>query len=220
MSPLAHSLKHLAKLAKATGQSLAAGQPKDMASAYQAGAWRADAAVVAALAAVQKPEDVHAVQAAIRTVYLPWCDEAARHLQSRAAADGYPGAKQTGRPSKPQRDGTCILFVDGLRYDLAKSLEAMLAESGCPVESETAWTALPSVTATGKPAVSPVRHRIAGQDINVDFEPAVAETGQSLKGGYQLTKLLGGEGWRRAFIVIGQASNLRTAGSVCRNVCC
>lgn len=125
-----------------------------------------------------------------------WSDLPQSRGRYVAVADGYPGAKQTGRPLKPQRDGTCILFVDGLRYDLARSLEAMLAESGCPVESEIGWAALPSVTATGKPAVSPVRHLIAGQDINVDFEPAVAETGQSLKGDYQLTKLLGVEGWQ------------------------
>ena len=195
-APLADSLEHLAELAKVTSQSLAAGQPKDMASAYQAGAWRADAAVVAALAGVQKLEDVQAVQAAIRTVYLPWCDDAARHLQSRVATAGYPGVKPTKRPSKTNGDGTCILFADGLRFDLAKSLETMLVNSGCSVEPQTGWAALPSVTATGKPAVSPVRHLIAGQDINVDFEPTVAETGQSLRGGYHLRKLLGDEGWQ------------------------
>ncbi len=90
----------------------------------------------------------------------------------------------------------CILFVDGLRLDLAKSLEAMLCEKGCSVESQVAWAALPSVTSTGKPAVSPVGNLIAGQDANADFEPSVAATGQSLKGGYHLHKLLGDQGWQ------------------------
>ena len=55
--------------------------------------------------------------------------------------------------------------------------------------------ALPSVTATGKAAVTPVRDRIRGEDGSPDFEPSVADTGQSLKGGYHLKKLLTDGGW-------------------------
>jgi hypothetical protein len=36
---------------------------------------------------------------------------------------------------------------------------------------------------------------VTGQEANADFEPCVAATGQSLKGGYHLQKLLGQEGW-------------------------
>jgi hypothetical protein len=57
------------------------------------------------------------------------------------------------------------------------------------------WAALPSVTATGKPAVSPVKYRIQGRDENADFEPCVAATGQSLKGGNPFKKLLRDAGW-------------------------
>ena len=63
-APLTAALQHLAELAEVTRQSLAAGQAGDMALAYQAGAWRADAAVVAALAAVKKAEDVKVHQSA------------------------------------------------------------------------------------------------------------------------------------------------------------
>lgn len=215
-APLAQAAERLAVLAQVTSQSLAAGQIKDLAAAYQAGAWQADAAAVAALAAVQKPDDVKAVQAAIRSAYLPWCDDAARYLQTRVTADGYPGMPEKrcqepfagNRPSgcfaqmvpdtffPAEHASRCFLFVDGLRFDLAKSLEMMLREKGCPVESQAGWAALPSVTSTGKPAVSPVQNLITGQDANADFEPAVAATGQSLKGGYQLRKLLGEQGWQ------------------------
>ena len=179
-----------------TNQSLAAGQPKDMAAAYQAGGWRADAAVVAALAAVQKPDDVKAVRAAIRAVYLPWSDDAARHLQAQVAAAGYPGGTAQDRTPATGHAGQCILFVDGLRFDLAKTLETMLTQQCCSVESQVQWAALPSVTTTGKPAVAPVSHLITGQDASADFEPSVAATGQSLKGGYHLRKLLGDQGWQ------------------------
>ena len=48
-----------------------------------------------------------------------------------------------------------------------------------------------------KPAVTPIRHLIVGDDLNKDFTPDVAATGKSLKGGYQFQKLLEEQGWQR-----------------------
>ena len=67
---------------------------------------------------------------------------------------------------------------------------------GLDVTENATWSALPSVTATGKAAVSPVKHKIRGEEGNCDFEPCVATTGQSLKGGYHLKKLLVDSGWK------------------------
>ena len=86
--------------------------------------------------------------------------------------------------------------MDGLRFDLAKSLESHLQQQGYAVESEVTWAALPSVTATAKPAISPIRHLARGQEVNSDFEPSVAATGQSLKGGYHFKKMLIDNGWQ------------------------
>ena len=70
-SPLAQALQHLAVVAKVTKQSLAAGDLVDMAAAYQAAGWAADAAAIAAIGCVQKPDDMKAVETALQTVYLP-----------------------------------------------------------------------------------------------------------------------------------------------------
>jgi hypothetical protein len=75
-------------------------------------------------------------------------------------------------------------------------LAQKLLESGFSVAEHPRWSALPSVTATGKPAVTPVRHLLAGQEDQGDFEPCIAATGQSLKGGYALRKLLETAGWQ------------------------
>lgn len=91
--------------------------------------------------------------------------------------------------------GECVLFVDGLRFDVARRLSDRLSSKGLTVEEAPTWAAIPSVTATGKPAVTPVYPLIVGQEANADFVPCVASTGQSLKGGYYLQKLLADEGW-------------------------
>ena len=208
-APLAVALKSLATLATVTKQSLASGTMSDMAAAYQTIGWTADAAALEALTNAQKPEDFKAVEAVLQTIYLPWIDEAAGHLQTQVMTGKYPqGIATDPKLSEPQ-SGECMVFVDGLRFDLAKQLEARLQQDGYAVGSVAIWAALPSVTATAKPAISPVRHLVRGQEVNSDFEPSVAATEQSLKGGYHLKKLLKDNGWQ----VIDRAETGDTDGS-------
>jgi len=108
--------------------------------------------------------------------------------------EGYPG-KTCDHKQVSSKKGDCILFVDGLRFDVAKRLSEFLTGKELITEEKLVWASLPSVTATGKPAVSPVRELIAGKEA-MDFEPFVAETGQSLKGGYHLKRLLIDAGWQ------------------------
>ncbi|MDD4098027.1 MAG: BREX-1 system phosphatase PglZ type B, partial [Lentisphaeria bacterium] len=165
------------------------------AGAYLSCGWRADDAVVRALACVAASEDCAAVTEAVRAIYLPWAEDSARYLQKVVERDGYPLKRETRAPTAPARPGECVLFVDGLRFDLARRLSEKLVAKNLGVEETPVWAALPSVTATGKPAVTPLAHLIVGQEANADFEPCVAATGQSLQGGYHLQKLLADAGW-------------------------
>ncbi len=86
-APLAVALQHLAALAKAARQPLGGATVEAVAGAYAAWGWQADAAVLDALAAVEKADDVAAVKAAILPLYRPWLEGAAR-----GAASGRPSA--------------------------------------------------------------------------------------------------------------------------------
>ena len=195
-APLACSLEHLATIADLTETSLAAGTLDDMASGYCNYGWKVDDAVIRALACVDNSTAFEAVSMAIRTIYSPWIEESARYLQKIVDGASYPGGTCATAKSVTPGSGDCILFVDGLRFDTGKRLVEMLEQSGFEISEEFKWTALPSVTATGKAAVTPVRDKIRGPDGSADFEPEVAETGQSLKGGYNLKKLLNEAGWK------------------------
>ena len=194
-SPLALALRHLAILSEITANSLTAGSAKDLSTGYSSMGWKADAAVLQAISFVEKEDDFQAVTTAIRSIYMPWVEDSARYLQKEVDQSGYPGAIVSSRKTQFAADGECFLFVDGLRYDLAQQLSELLTKRGYKVAGKVSWAALPSVTATGKPAVSPVREFIEGGEANSDFEPSVKETGQSLKGGYHLKKLLKANGW-------------------------
>ena len=194
-APLACALEHLAIVAEVTQSSLAAGSVDDLSTGYQENGWCADNGVIRALAEVNSNADYEAVATAIRAVYLPWMEESARHLQKLVDGANYPGGSCLTAKAPPFEAGDCILFVDGLRFDTGKRLLDALEKSGLETTENPCWTALPSVTATGKPAVSPVGDNICGEAGSQEFEPVVAESGQSLRGGYHLKKLLKAAGW-------------------------
>ncbi len=186
-APLAQALEYLAIMAKITKSGLAAGKVEDLSAKYQSEGWLADDAVLRALAQVDRAEDLNAVQTAVRSIYLPWIEESARHLQKVWKSDGKTQfGKNPGCVSEE-----CLLFVDGLRFDCAKRLSAKLQESGYEVEESAMWAALPSVTATGKPAVAPLStdsNWIKDEPVNSDFEAmstvqlckAIKENGYSI----------------------------------------
>jgi len=181
---LAKSLKHLAVLAEITKQSLAGGTLDDVETSYTTGGWKADDAVLSALQEAHTDANAASVIAALRSIYLPWAEASARHVQKLVEVHGYPGGSIASKPKTSKTNSECILFVDGLRFDLGKRLSTKLENAGLEVIETSAWSALPSVTSTAKPAVSPVFHEIVGQDQSEEFDPSVATSGQSLRGGY------------------------------------
>jgi hypothetical protein len=194
-SPLAMALEWLAKLAETTTNRISAGSLDEATESYSSNGWLADDAVVKALSKVDKQQDVEAVANAIRAVYTPWAEEAARFLQKLFSKSPYPAKNQPGGENIYLKDGVCVFFVDGLRFDLGKRLSELLRQNGYKVSERLNWSALPTVTATGKPAVSPVSTHITGLHVAADFEPCVAATGQVIKGGHHLEKLLAENGW-------------------------
>jgi hypothetical protein len=192
-APLAVAVRSLHALAAATEKPLNAATVEALAEAYTAGGWKADAAVLAALAAVKTPEDVAAVRAAVKALYEPWLADTAACFQN-LVADSLPhprhGAKRHAVPK-----GTCLLFADGLRYDVGQQLRAALAGRGLAVEAGWHWVALPPVTPTAKPALSPVADLLCGSASGEGFYPNVAESGRKLTP-ERFVQLLEGRGWQ------------------------
>lgn len=192
---LALAMAPLAQLADATSRSSAASTIADMQTLYATSGWQADDAVLRALEHAGSPQDHAAITAAIRSVYLPWMEESARQLQTLVQATRSPGGVREGRPPTYIAKNQCVLFVDGLRFDLGRRLAGLLADGGHEVIEHPVWVALPSVTATGKAAVSPVADKFAGQSGADDFVPGVEATGSSLST-QQLRKVLTDSGWQ------------------------
>lgn len=164
-SPLAMGLRPLRELADAT-RAVPSFASLDEFSAWYAGSgWTADLAALDSLAATYGTEGEKATIAAVRAIYAPWLEEVCLKFQE-LAADGIPVA-----PAIQVNEGECLLFVDGLRFDLACRLEEHLQAEGKATSIKSRYSALPTVTATAKPAVSPVSGEISGNEIPPSFEP-------------------------------------------------
>jgi len=193
LAPMAQLLEPLARLAEAATRSLGGTTADEVASAYLERGWQADAAAWETLA-LSPAVDEDWVRRVVRSLYERWLDDSARAFQD--AVGRVPLPARGALPVVEAGDDVCVVFVDGLRFDLGQRLAERLEGRGCRASVGARWAATPTVTATAKPAVSPVALDIAGDTLGADFMPrfdrtAKAATAQELRAaierrGYQL----------------------------------
>lgn len=192
-APLTAALAWLAKIAMIT-QIGVAGTLQGLIDVYSQSGWQVDDAALHALVCVHKQEDIAVVTTALQVVYQPWLEDGAKQLQDFARRQGYPGGTVDSRKSTQDVTGQCILFIDGLRYDLAKRLIALCGSKGLATNEKVYWAALPSVTATGKPAVMPIDDGLYGEAGNLEFEPTIQASGLTATWA-RLHKIVNDTGW-------------------------
>ena len=184
---MATVLYHLTALADVTEAPVSGGTRDALASWYVGTGHKADAAVLAALALADHADGA-AIHAAVRALYLPWLQRAADRLRDMVAAAGYPAPEAV-----PVEDGTCLLFADGLRWDVGATLADRLVAAGRRVTMDGRWVAFPPVTGTSKPDVSPIRDQLTGGSAASTFNPSVRATGKVLDSA-TFTKLMSAAG--------------------------
>ena len=197
LAPLAGVLEPLAVLATHVESVVGGGTPEELARNYASDPWRADAAAWRAMAMAQTADQA-LIQAVVKALLEPWLDEGARVFQRAVAGHALPAKADSTSPEAPE--GGCLLFVDGLRFDLGQALAERMEGRGCRVHRDHRWAALPTVTATAKPAVTPVKEKVEGAALPEDFCPTITAEGRPAnaarlrteieKSGYQV---LGGE---------------------------
>ena len=175
LAPMAEVLKPIASLATAAQQALGGTEPADVAAAYLKRGWQADLGAWQAVAAAPVSDEA-CVAAAVRHLLQPWLEESARAFQAAVEFRPLPGAGE--QPSVDLEDDGCLVFVDGLRFDLAQRLAERLEGRGFRVDLGWRWAALPTVTGTGKPAVTPVAGEIEGDVLGQAFGARLKAAGK------------------------------------------
>lgn len=193
-APLAQLLKHLTLIAQETEQVFSGRDAEDMAEQYRQRFWRVDDEVLKALACPLPNELQALAQEVLSLIYLPWLDAVTRNFQNLIREKGYPGSVQVNEATAPySAGGEVVFFVDGLRFDLGQRLVEKLATKA-EVTLKSNWSALPSVTATAKAAVTPIHDRLVGRETDLDFVPSLKDSDTGFSAHY-LKKFLQEKGW-------------------------
>lgn len=189
-SPLCQVLRTITDLAEHITNSVTPKSLDDIASTYSTGGWKIDATAVKVMQLADATETREVVFPILNHLYQVWMDDQARNMQTIIGSTGY-------EPNFVNDDGgsTCILFVDGLRMDLAHELNEKLQHKGYLTSNTPQWSALPTLTSTAKPAISPIRDQFNGPNLTENFQAAIKTNGKSLQGGYEFKKALQQSGY-------------------------
>jgi hypothetical protein len=175
-SPLAEALLPLSRLAGLVQLPAGGNSFDSLVAWYAADGWRADRAAIDSLAIAEAPAVRSLVASVVRALYEPWLDSTARALQGHVDREsitlGHP-------PLKSDVPGeTCVLFADGLRFDIGIMLQEKLEARELLVQMASRLAPVPTATATAKPLASPASDAMAKDSVADDFTPMLASTRQ------------------------------------------
>jgi len=177
-SPFAMVLQPLARLATSVRSTPSGQTLESMAEMYSTDGWRTDQAAIEALAGVVrwKSQERNIVVGAVRALYAPWLDESARRFQDAFARRRDDPRDLVTSPT-PEKE-TCVVFADGLRFDVGALVQAKLQALTYRVRRAHHFAPLPTVTATAKPVATPIPGAFHGSPTSEDFTPVLASSGQ------------------------------------------
>lgn len=189
-APFAELVGRLAVLAIVTTEVGLGSTVIERAADYTTVGWKVDAAFLAVLAALEaghptSPEVTRAAEA----LYRPWLDASAKGFQA-AWTSAPPEMVQTAGVDANEPHGTCAVFVDGLRFDVAADLATALEGRGLAPDLGWGLAGVPTVTSTCKPSVTPVGDLLeTGLELTPSTPVGAPANQDSLK------KLMVGAGW-------------------------
>ncbi|MER9863191.1 BREX-1 system phosphatase PglZ type B [Mesorhizobium sp. M0185] len=176
-SPYAVALEPLGRLAKAAKTTLGGATAEAIAADYASHGWYCDRAAMEALCRLKQGAENSLVTKVVRALYEPWLDRSARRFQELMSAPGVDPHKLTLAVAA-ERD-TCVLFADGLRFDVGATLQERLEAQGLRVRISHRIAPIPTVTATAKPVASPGHGSCSGKADAEDFTPIITSTNQA-----------------------------------------
>jgi len=202
-----------------TATPIGSGTPIEIAQRYTESGWRADRATLQVLASATGSADERALAAAVRAVYRPWLEAGAETYQAAVRTHDLPPLT----PVPKATPGSCLLFTDGLRYDVANDLAVALRDRGHSADLGSTLGSVPGVTASAKPAISPARGDVSpGSEFDVTYggttvnaavlRRAIGENGFQILEGDDVGDP-SGSGWteRGNFDAIGHADGAKLA---------
>ncbi len=190
---LAVVLETITLLAEKSEVTLSGATLDQCAREYTVHGYMVDTLARKALTQVSARRHFEIVRDVVNSLYLPWLERAAEHFHMLAKREEYSPFRATTVTDAAA--GEVLLFVDGLRYDLAEEVRGAVTDGGMRGELTWKFSALPSSTATCKPCVSPVVGSLRGDsELTEALSPQIIGTTDHLNQS-RLRKLLAETGY-------------------------
>lgn len=166
-SPLADALQYLVGMASTAAAHYSSTSIEALKSYYTTKGYTIDQYMRQSLAAVKSEKDKKIVKSIIHLFYQPWLETLTHKFQKLVEADATIFTSQTAKAETENY----VLFVDAFRYELAEAFKERLLKNKYKVTLESGWSAIPSVTPTAKPNISPIATAVSTQSRITEFRP-------------------------------------------------
>ncbi len=166
-APLANVIQYIYKMATISMESFSWGTIEEIKTYYITKGFLVDQNMRKSMALVKTARDKGLIKDIITLFYKPWLEFITGRFQALVQKDATVFSEQKVIPETE----AFVLFVDALRYELANEVYSKLKKDGFKVQIQTTWSAIPSLTATAKPAVSPIAMEISTESKISEFRP-------------------------------------------------
>lgn len=178
LSPLANSLSHIYKMQSICEIAYSSSSLEDIKSFYIEKGYLADTHMRLAYSKVVSQEDQEVIKKVIQHIYKPWLENL--NIKFQSCVDKELKLYNSGKPNNFTED--FVLFVDALRFELAKDFCERLKALDINTELSSGYTALPTLTPTAKPYCSPIGGLVNTQSEFNEFRPQLI-SGKDLQTG-------------------------------------
>jgi hypothetical protein len=169
-SPLANALQYLVVVAAKTQETFSTVSIDAVKDYYTNHGYRIDQHMRKALTVVKLEKDKTLVRAIIQLFYQPWLENITNKFQKLVSQDASIFTEQTAKTESE----SFVLFVDAFRYELAEEFKHRLEKQKFKTTLNTGWSAVPSLTPTAKPNVSPIATAVSMQSEITEFRPQLS----------------------------------------------
>lgn len=175
-SPLANALSQLLAMAEKATESFPFTNLEDIKAYYISEGYLVDQSMRKSLAAVRSDKDKTVLKSLIKTIYQPWLELVTTKFQDLIQTDA---SVFTAQMAKTESE-SFVLFVDAFRFELAEEFSRRMTALNYKVSLDSGWSAIPSLTPTAKPNVSPIAKAISENSSINEFRPQL-ESGKELQ---------------------------------------
>ena len=166
-SPLVNALNYLVQMAAKASENYSSSTIEDIKNYYISDGFLVDRFMRKALASVKLEKDKASVKLIIHLFYKPWIENITNKFQKLVANDSSIFTSQNAVVELE----TFVLFVDAFRYELAEEFCKRLEKYKLKVSIKADWSAIPSLTPTAKPNVSPIATEVSKLSNITEFRP-------------------------------------------------